>query len=1558
MTLRARPGIVALGMLLLAARAPGLVASRIGREARHGVSAKPLREVAGSRFQVPGPKKETVRKAHPGPSAPIENLQFDGATSNDNLPFFKDVFPPPDANGAAGIDHYFQAINRVFRIFDKSGNTVLGPLPTDSLWSGLGGVCETGNVNTPLVKFDALAARWFVSQAGFDPSDASTHVCIAVSQTSDPTGTYYQYDFPIDPSSIATSARVGIWPDGLYLTINQFKGFANAGFGVYAFDRQAMLAGNPAAFVYADAGTTNPETLWGLPADLDGTAPPPIGAPNVALALGSPSLDGSSNDLIHVWSFHVDFETPENSTFEGPVDVPIDPFTPLECGGPTEGCVPQLDSDQLLQATPNRLMYRLAYRNFTDHEALVSNFTVDAGEGRAAIRWFELRDPNGAPFVFQQATYAPDDSYRFVGSIAMDHVGNMALGYSKSDATIHPSLAVTGRLVLDPPGTMEEESVFFEGPNSQPPVVGSWGFYSSMALDPVDDCQFWFTAEYTGEPAPYFEYTRVGSFRFPSCSGDAFPGILQGTVTEAGSGQPVPGAKVTAGLSDTVTDDAGHYQFLLPEGTYDMTVVKFGFIPGSASDVVVTFDETTTQDFAVEVAPHALLNGVVRDGSGGGWQLYARIKVTGPPEFTPVELFTDPVTGYYGIDLVTGITYNFATEAVVPGYAPDTRSLLLDASAANRPEGILQNIALTVDPVACNAPGYGLVSDGLSESFDAGTTPPGWNIVNNGGGAGWSIHTGGDPCGLFPGNQTGGSGPYALVNSHCDGEVGEDTELITDSVNATSLSSVQIRFDQDFNGGSPAFGEIADVDVSTDGGASWTNVLHQTVAVAGPDTQSIDVTALAAGQADVRARFHYYNAFNALYWQVDDVIVGQTSCRASEGGLVVGNVLDANSGDGLNGATVVNVHGGPAATSFATPDDPAQPDGLYVLFSESSSQSFSASLDLYAPQIRGLTVVPNDTQRLDFSLPAGRLDATPRPLSVRVDPGEIVQQTLTMSNNGTGDAAFSIQELNVPPIAVPVTPGPFVDGDTRRRMLARIADPALRNASTAKGVPPLPGGVPSAPTLGGGNVINAYATNLSAPWGVAFDTDAGDFWVSNSVLFAGDKLDYRFTTDGTQTGDTIDDSGWIADWAADGAYDPRTKKLWRVNVGGDDCVYELDPAARAATGNKICPAFGTSERGLAYDVVTNTFYAGSWTDGVIYHFDTEGAILDSVYVAVPVSGLAFNSTNGRLYALTNHDVLLGFDVYVFDTHAGMAVLGAFNITAGGTPVLSPNGGAGMEIDCNGHLWLIDSNETTIFEVETEETDVCAFEEIPWLTEEPAGGMVAAGANLPVTCTFDSTGLSPGLRVAQLLIPTDTPYAVAAVPVDLTVRFADVTDGSLFDPFIYGAAGAGVMPGCNPAAFLFCPTDLVTRADMAGFILRAVHGPAFVPSPYAGAFLDVQAGDYNADYIQSFFDEGYTVGCGGGNFCPDAVHTRGQTAVFILKGEHGTSYVPPVCSSTHEFDDVACPPTPGEPFGDWIGQLYVEGVTAGCGGNNFCPTAGIPNQQMATFLVRAFGLPHL
>src|SRR5262249_45636544 len=197
---------------------------------------------------------------------------------------------------------------------------------------------------------------------------------------------------------------------------------------------------------------------------------------------------------------------------------------------------------------------------------------------------------------------------------------------------------------------------------------------------------------------------------------------------------------------------------------------------------------------------------------------------------------------------------------------------------------------------------------------------------------------------------------------------------------------------------------------------------------------------------------------------------------------------------------------------------------------------------------------------------------------------------------------------------------------------------------------PRPAGLGSVPSLSGGNVIAAYPTGLAHAWGVAFNTDANDFWLSNNVVFGGDDRDYRYLTDGTLTGDAIDDSAWVAEFAADGAYNARTGMLWRVNVGGDDCIYELDPVAKAATGNRICPGFPTSQRGLAYDVTTDTYYSGSWNDGVINHFDAGGTILDSADGAGALSGLALNSPNGRVYAMANHMPPQGSDRYVVDTH--------------------------------------------------------------------------------------------------------------------------------------------------------------------------------------------------------------------------------------------------------------------------------------------------------------------
>jgi subtilisin-like proprotein convertase family protein len=173
-----------------------------------------------------------------------------------------------------------------------------------------------------------------------------------------------------------------------------------------------------------------------------------------------------------------------------------------------------------LEAISDRLMWRLAYRNFGTHESLVVNHTVDAnGAGLAGVRWYELRDPGGSPFIYQQGTYAPDGNHRWMGSISMDRDGNIALGYSASSTSLFPSIRYTGRLASDPLGTLPQgEATLQAGGGSQTNADSPrWGDYSMMGIDPTDDCTFWYTQEYYSRTSSGTWQTRIGAFKFPSC---------------------------------------------------------------------------------------------------------------------------------------------------------------------------------------------------------------------------------------------------------------------------------------------------------------------------------------------------------------------------------------------------------------------------------------------------------------------------------------------------------------------------------------------------------------------------------------------------------------------------------------------------------------------------------------------------------------------------------------------------------------------------------------------------------------------------------------------------------------------------------------------------------------------------------------------------------------------------------------------------------------------------------------------------------------------------------
>jgi len=410
---------------------------------------------------------------------------------------------PPDTAGAIGPQHFIEIVNTDFAIFAKDGTVVLGPLATNTLWSGFGGSCQDRNDGDGTVEYDSIAGRWVISQ--FAIGGPPYYQCVAVSVTEDPTGAYHRYafqyqDFPDYP-------KLGVWPDAYYTTFNMFRnGFV--GTWACAYDRAAMLEGLVATQQCVNLGSLYPSLL---PADLDGSTPPPAGAPNYLLNIGSGSL--------RLWKFDVDWTTPANTRLTGPISVSgVAPFSTACSGG---SCVPQPGTTQKLASLGDRLMYRLAYRNFGTHESLVVNHAIKTGSfgsGPTGIRWYEVRLPGGTPAVYQQGTYAPDSTYRWMGSAAMDSAGNLAVGYSASSAAVKPSLRWAGRRASDPLGTLGlGEAEIVTGQGVQLPNLDRWGDYTALSVDPVDDCTFWFVGQYLKTDGAWNWSTRVASWSVPGC---------------------------------------------------------------------------------------------------------------------------------------------------------------------------------------------------------------------------------------------------------------------------------------------------------------------------------------------------------------------------------------------------------------------------------------------------------------------------------------------------------------------------------------------------------------------------------------------------------------------------------------------------------------------------------------------------------------------------------------------------------------------------------------------------------------------------------------------------------------------------------------------------------------------------------------------------------------------------------------------------------------------------------------------------------------------------------
>jgi len=697
-------------------------APRVIREIKHDVSA-PLAELSSLTPAQPYPFSPRILKVLPTSPAPgiAEIAVHDQALQNVQLPPVAAVlgmnfdglglgqygfllqFSPPDTNGAVGATQYVQWVNTEFAVFDKvTGSLLSGPTEGNALWHGFGGGCESNNDGDPIVQYDKMADRWIFTQ--FSISTLPYTQCVAISTSNDATGTYYRYAFSFGDTDYGDYPKLGVWPDAYYMTFNLFNNFKFVGADACALDRNAMLAGNPAQIICFPQTSTVASLL---PSDMDGTIPPSPGEPAFFMNFGK--------SVIQLWKFHVDFVSPTNSTFTGPTVLPVSSFTKL-C---LQSCVKQPGTIQTLDALGDRPMYRLAYRQFPDGtESLLFNHSISTG-----VRWYEVRSPNATPTVFQQGTFGPDSNTRWMGSMAMDQSGDVALGYSQSSPSVYPSIYFTGRVASDPTGSMEGEQLIASGRGSQMNGISRWGDYSAMTIDPADDCTFWYTQEYILSNGSYNWNTRIVNLKFPNCG---------------------PNSGATAVLSAS--------SLTFPPTPIGQTAAQSVTVTNNGTATLQLHNVATTGDFAVQTKTC-------------GTQLAAGSNCSITVGFTPTAKGTR--TGFLsltdnapdnpqnvtlkgtGVSItVTPATFNFGTVPVGQASQPQ---LFTIANVSPLP------VKLTSISISGTAADYSISSNTCGSSLagessctlqitfqptKAGTRKGKLNVANNGGGSATSTLTG------------------------------------------------------------------------------------------------------------------------------------------------------------------------------------------------------------------------------------------------------------------------------------------------------------------------------------------------------------------------------------------------------------------------------------------------------------------------------------------------------------------------------------------------------------------------------------------------------------------------------------------------------------------------------------------------------------------------------------------------------------------------------------------------------------------------------------------------
>jgi hypothetical protein len=1211
---------------------------------------------------------------------------------------------PPDTQGDVGPNHYVQMVNISFAIWDKSGTLLYGPANNNTLWSGFGGDCETHNNGDPIVLYDQFADRWIMTQFALD-FWTDFHECIAISQTPDPTGAWYRYDFLYSNTKMNDYPKFGVWPDGYYMTVNQFTAGGWAGAGVVAYERDAMLVGDPTAQAIGfDLYSVNPNYGGMLPSDFDGTIMPPAGAPNPFIEWDDSTWIGP-NDSVRIWEFHVDWAVPGNSTFgiggNPNYVVNTSNVDPNMCGG-SRACIPQPSPGYPLDAIADRLMFRAQYRNFGGYETLVANHTVDLGGDRAGIHWMELRDSGSGWTLHQDGVYGPaDGENRWMGSIAMDRDGNIALGYSVSSTQTYPSIRYTGRMAGDPLGTLPQgEASVIAGSGVQTSTYSRWGDYSMMSVDPVDDCTFWYTQEYyevTGY-APW--QTRVGAFQFPTCAGD------------------VPEIQV----------DPGSFDFEVPIGDTDAAVMTIHNLGGAA----LTFDILDTKTNLPVSTGQFDEPALVVDPSMQDLSSAESLGLSSPVSAAPYAAGDVIRSWASGLSMAWGVAYDSVDDSVWvssphANWGGDDHIYEYTTAGAQTGRAYLHTLPHENGPAD------------VAFNWNTGKM---W-IMNVNTGVNNCIHeidpvSGYTGASICPGGGTGFS----------TSQRGLAYDPVTDTYLAGGWNEgIVYRF-------TPAGVIVEQVFVGLEiAGLAYNPDTQHLFAIVNADPNPVYVLD-AANNFNLLGQFNISSGFGAFSGAGLEIDCEGNLWAADQ---TTGTIVEVDSSE----ATSVCYEDAPwlteSPTSGTVPAGGSQPVDVMVDTAGLGLGTYTADIVIFNNDPdENPTIVPVTLEVVPL-MPDIEVD--PTSLSSSQPPDTVIVKLLDILNVGSGDLFWDVIE-ELPAVVIPASGDDFPRGtDAPSFGLPPIDAPSGSSAS----------GEPLAELLAPGSsayttesvfgnftqfdldvpeVLNAIAPYISTYiW-------AGDFVGGDFTKTYGIGEDNRLVTFDTATGaetilGTLPPPPNYPNGIYTGmAYDPITSTMFASSCDLNtshlfivDLVTPTTIMVGEITNSPCTIAIGVNDAGQMYghDIINDVLLSIDKATGT-------GAVIGPLgFDANYGQGMDFDSASGQLYLAAFNNVDFRAELRIADTGTGAtALVGVLGQT--------------VPADLVQLGWLANASGGG-----------CIEGDIPWVSVSPTSGTTPPAGIDTLDVTFDSTGLGAGTYTGNLCVLSNDPdEALVVVPLELEV----------------------------------------------------------------------------------------------------------------------------------------------------------------------------------------------